>query len=88
LVVEDEGLIAMQSEELLVANGGRLECPAGTVEEALRLLISERPDSAALDLTLTDRRSDESASALCGAGVPFVVCTCYGEGPELSDPLA
>ena len=78
LVVEDELLIAMDVEKLL----RRLGCIAldavPTIQQALRMLESELPDFAVLDVNLNGRRVTPVAEALREQGVPFVLVTGYG----------
>jgi CheY-like chemotaxis protein len=78
LVVEDELLIAMDVEKLL----RRLGCIAldtvPTVHQALRMLESELPDFAVLDVNLNGRLVTPVAEALREQGVPFVLVTGYG----------
>jgi len=78
LVVEDESLVAMLVEDTLREAGCEVMGPAGTVEDALRLLADERPDAAVLDLNLAGESSIPVADRLADFGVPFVVATGYG----------
>jgi CheY-like chemotaxis protein len=78
LVVEDELLIAMDVEKLL----RRLGCIAldtvSTIQQALRMLESELPDFAVLDVNLNGQLVTPVAEALREQGVPFVLVTGYG----------
>lgn len=78
LVVEDESLIAMLVEDALTDAGAEVLGPAATVEEALALFESRRPDSAVLDINLAGQVSTPVADLLAESGVPFVVATGYG----------
>jgi CheY-like chemotaxis protein len=78
LVVEDEALVAMLVEDALLDAGFRVLGPAATVEEAMQLLESERPDAVVLDLNLAGETSTPVADALAERGIPYVIATGYG----------
>lgn len=77
LVVEDEFLIALDLEMVLERNGHRIVGPAGSVEEALRLLERARPDVAVLDMNLHSRLVTPVAERLRSLAIPFVLSTAY-----------
>jgi PAS domain S-box-containing protein len=78
LVVEDEPLIALEHAASLEDLGITPVGPAGTVEEALRLVNSLPLDAALLDGNLSGHPVDEVAAALTRRRVPFVFVTGYG----------
>lgn len=81
LVVEDEALVAMVMEHILEDLGCAIIGPAGTVEEALRLLETEaKPDLAVLDVNLGGTKVFPVAEVLARLHVPFAFSTGYGEG--------
>ena len=80
LIVEDEFLIAMALEALLTSHGWRVLGPALSIEDALLLLRTERPDAAVLDLNVKDRFVTPVAEVLLAWGVPFLVAS--GQGPR------
>ncbi|WP_159348669.1 PAS domain S-box protein [Roseomonas harenae] len=84
LLVEDELLVAMETEEALRDLGCEVLGPAATIEEALRLAQSEagRIDAAVLDVNLAGRPSFPVADLLAGRGVPVVFATGYGDLPD------
>lgn len=98
LLVEDEMMIAWDMEQTLTAAGMRVVGPASSVATALRLLKTERPDAAILDLNLRGELVTPVARKLREMGVPFVLSTAYnhlrGDGEEfrgienLGKPLA
>jgi two-component system, response regulator PdtaR len=89
LVVEDEFLIAMDLELLLRRHGWRVLGPAATVAEALRLLRSETPDVALLDINLRGEPVTPVAEELRAQGVPFVLASAYDHhGLEAAAALA
>jgi two-component system, response regulator PdtaR len=88
LVVEDEFLIAMDLELLLQEHGWRVLGPAATVDQALRLLASERPDVALLDINLRGELVTPVAEQLRARGVPFVVVSAYPSPGRMAAALA
>lgn len=78
LVVEDEPLLAMLVEDLLDEVGGLPVGPAGSVDEALRLVAAGALDGAILDVNLGSEMAYPVADALAARGVPFVFVTGYG----------
>lgn len=89
LVLEDEALIAAQLEQVLASAGYEVIGPAARVPEAFDRFYSDRPDAALLDINLAGDRSFPLAELLRDKGVPFALCTGYGEAaivpPELRD---
>jgi CheY-like chemotaxis protein len=88
LLVEDEGLIALDLEATLRGFGCEVAFAAPSVADALAALRAGRPDAALLDLRLRDGRATPVAEALAAAGVPFAVVSGYdacraGEEPVL-----
>lgn len=77
LLVEDELLVAWDMEQMLTAAGVRVLGPAASVDAALRLLKSEKPDAAILDLNLRGELVTPVARRLREMGVPFVLSTAY-----------
>lgn len=88
LVVEDEMMIAWDLEQTLTAAGMRVLGPVASVETALALIRSERPDAAILDLNLRGELVTPVARRLRQMGVPFVLATAYnhlrGDDAEFS----
>lgn len=79
LVVEDEALVAMELADLLRQQGCHVLGPASSVERALALLATQRPDVALLDLNLGGKPGLPVAMALRDRGVPFVVMSGYSK---------
>jgi len=53
LVVEDDGIIALRSQELLIKSGYSVPCPLSTGEDALEYLRTEKkPDLILMDIGL------------------------------------
>lgn len=89
LVVEDEGIVALDMESLLQDHGCTVIGPAATIRRALDLIASEDPDLAVLDLNLKGESALPIASALNERDIPFVVVSGYGRmlsgHPDLKD---
>ena len=78
LVVEDEALIALEMCDELASLGWDVIGPAGSLEEATRLLADILPpDAAVLDVNLGGVPVYPLAERLQSQGVPFVFCTGY-----------
>jgi CheY-like chemotaxis protein len=86
LVVEDNPIIAMNTEALLRELGIPRVQTAGAVAPALELVESERFDLAILDLQLADGEDSLPVAALLGAqGVPIIFATGFGENISLPE---
>lgn len=85
LVVEDQGLIAMDAEEILRKLGAEDVRLAATSEEAQKLLDGFDPHAVVLDFDLGDSTSEGLAETLMACGVPFVFMTGYSEGAAIPD---
>jgi CheY-like chemotaxis protein len=83
LVVEDEALTAMFMEDGLLDAGAEVVGPAGSVDEALRLIEGTAADGglsgAVLDIKLGAEAVAPVADRLAALGVPFVFATGYGQ---------
>lgn len=79
LVVEDEMLVMMAIEDTLADLGCTSITVAGSVDQALDLIATNRFDLATLDVNLHGQQSYPVARALASSGVPFAFSTGYGE---------
>jgi two-component SAPR family response regulator len=77
LVVEDEFFLAMELEDLILAQGWQVLGPVPTVDEALDLLTNQRPDVAVLDVNLRGVMVTPVAEALERQNIPFVLASAY-----------
>ena len=77
LVVEDEALIAWDLESTLNAAGLYVLGPVASVQAALALLRTSRPDAAILDVNLQGELVTPVARELRNMNVPFVLSTAY-----------
>ena len=79
LVVEDSMIIALDTEECLLALGALEVTVEGTVAGALAALAAGAFDFALLDFNLGSESSEPVAAALRERGIPFWLATGYGE---------
>lgn len=80
LLVEDQSLIAMDTEELLRALGAAEVTVAATVDAALLSIEHKRPECAVLDLNLGEQTSEDVAAELERLEIPYVFATGYRDG--------
>ena len=87
LLVEDQSLIALDTEELLGRLGAREVRLSPDVRHAILSLKSFRPDAAILDFNLGEETSEEVADHLAAMDVPFVFATGYGDSVTIPEHL-
>ena len=87
LVVEDEFFIAFDLAATLEGGGYQVLGPAPSVAGALKLLGTQRPDAAVLDVNLKGEMVTPVARLLREMKVPFVLASAYGRS-ELPDDEA
>ena len=86
LVVEDEMLVLMETEDILADLGCDSVVSAATNEQALACIQTQQFDAALLDLNLQGVRSYPVADLLAQRGIPFAFATGYGgEGLRAGD---
>lgn len=83
LLVEDQSLIAIDTEELLISLGAANVMVAPTVDTALDLIAVDRPGFAVLDLNLGAMTSEPVARQLSQLGIPYVFATGYRDGIKI-----
>lgn len=88
LLVEDQSLIAIDTEELLRELGAASVRVAATVFTALRSLKEKRPDCAVLDLNLGNTTSETVALELEKLAIPYVFATGYRDSVSIPDGLS
>jgi two-component SAPR family response regulator len=79
LVVEDEGLIALNLELILQRFGCDIIGPISEVDNIIDAVRGHRPDGAFLDVNLRGRRVFEVLPELVGLGVPCVLSSGYDD---------
>lgn len=88
LLVEDQSLIAMDTEELLRSLGAEDVMVAANVATALQLISETAPDCAVLDLNLGTSTSEDVAKELSRLAIPYVFATGYRDGSSIPDGFA
>lgn len=77
LVVEDEMLVLMNTENMLADLGCESVSAAATVDQALALIDGQVFDAAMLDMNLNGDKTHIIADSLAAHGVPFLFATGY-----------
>lgn len=85
LVLEDNAVIALDTEMLLQDLGAENIIVASDVSEGLAALDSNRIDLAFLDINLGNETSEPVAQALSEKGIPFAFVTGYDETVTFTD---
>lgn len=85
LVLEDNAVIALDTEMLLQDLGAENIIVASDVSEGLAALDSAQIHLAFLDINLGDETSEPVAQALLERGVPFAFVTGYDESVTFTD---
>lgn len=88
LVLEDDGLLAMDMEDFLLDEGYAVLGPFSTITRALEALEKTRVDFAVVDLNLNGLFSFPVIDALQERGIPLIVCSGYAELPEIKARLS
>ncbi len=88
LLVEDNLIIALDTEDILLRLGVREVRTASNVAEALRTIAERAPEYALLDVNLGAETSFEIASRLLELKVPFCFTTGYGEQAVFPDAFS
>jgi DNA-binding response OmpR family regulator len=78
-VVEDDPLIAFDTEQLLQDFGCAVVGPVGKLEVAMRLADEEAFDVALLDVNIRGGRVFPVAERLRARGIPFALASGYGD---------
>jgi len=78
LVVEDEAMVAMLTEDILVDLGFEVTATASNVKEALQRVKEQQFDIALLDVNLRGEKVFPVAEELLLRRLPFAFTTGYG----------
>lgn len=87
LVLEDQGLIAMDVEETLRGLGASDVRLAASPDQAFDLLAEFEPDFALLDFSLGETTSEQIALHLQDIGLPLIFMTGYSDSVMMPDTL-
>ena len=79
LVVEDNMIIALDTQDMLLELGVRRVSIAASVKRALETIADDRPELALLDYNLGNETSDAVAERLTAEGIPYWFVTGYGD---------
>jgi CheY-like chemotaxis protein len=79
LLVEDDAIIAMDTEEALKGLGVGLVITASSVSQALAALEKHSPAFALIDVALGAETGFVIAERLAGLKIPFAFATGYGD---------
>jgi light-regulated signal transduction histidine kinase (bacteriophytochrome) len=85
LLVEDNMIIALDSEDALHALGAQRVMTASSVARATALIGEDKIDFALLDFNLGFETSLPVADLLSERGIGFIFATGYGDGLDLPD---
>lgn len=80
LLVEDENIIAMLTEDMLGDMGFEVGVSAATLSQGLKAASAEKFDFAVLDINLRGELSYPIADILIERGIPFIFASGYVEG--------
>ena len=86
LVIEDQFLIAIDTEQALRRAGAVDVRLASSVGDALEILTRFVPDAVVLDFVLGDGTGADVAKVLTERQVPFVFATGYGDNVPIPAP--
>jgi len=96
LLVEDQGIIALQIEDVLRKAGCEVVGPVARMQAAISLAHDAALDAAVLDINLDGENTYPVAEELQRRNIPFVLATGYGDSavperwkslPRLSKPF-
>jgi PAS domain S-box-containing protein len=87
LIVEDEGLVALQLQQDVERAGHQVVGPARSLRHGLMLVSQERIDAALLDVRLGQETSAAIAEQLLARAIPFAFTTGYADNVMLPDHL-
>jgi light-regulated signal transduction histidine kinase (bacteriophytochrome) len=79
LLVEDNLIVALETEDMLRTLGATHVHSASTIEAALQITAAQHPHFAVLDVNLGFETSLAFANRLRGLAIPFIFASGYGE---------
>ena len=87
LLLEDDALISIDTEDMLMSLGVRQVFVAHTLEEAQAIADREAVDAAVLDLVIGHERCEAFASRLVAARVPIVFASGMRDPASMPEGL-
>lgn len=87
LLVEDQALIAMDTEDTLLKLGAAKVRLCANVAQAMSELTATRPDFAILDFNLGNETSADVADVLRTMNIPFLFVSGYGDNVLIPEHL-
>ena len=87
LLLEDDALISIDTEDMLMSLGVRQVFVAHTLEEAQAIADHEGVDAAVLDLVIGHERCEAFASRLAAARVPIVFASGMRDPASMPEGL-
>ena len=87
LLLEDDALISIDTEDMLLSLGAARILIAHTIEEAAAISAGEEIDAAVLDLVIGRDRCEDFARRLVEDGTPLVFASGFGDRAGLPEPL-
>ena len=87
LLLEDDALICLDTEDVLLSLGAAEVLVAHTIDEAEAILARQAVDAAVLDLVIGNDRSEALAHRLVTTAVPVVFASGFGDPASLPEAL-
>lgn len=87
LIVEDEGIVAMDLRFRLEEMGYRVVGSVGTGEKAIELALSEKPDVVLMDLRLQTKMTGMEAAQIIETKteIPVIFVTAYTDNQTIEE---
>jgi DNA-binding NtrC family response regulator len=87
LLLEDDALISIDTEDMLLSLGVRQVHVAHSLDTAQAILERERVDVAVLDLVIGQHRAEGFAASLAAARIPIVFASGMRDSASLPEAL-
>jgi DNA-binding NtrC family response regulator len=87
LLLEDDALISIDTEDMLLSLGVRQVHAAHSLDAAQAILERERVDVAVLDLVIGQHRAEGFAASLAAARIPIVFASGMRDSASLPEAL-
>lgn len=87
LLLEDDALISLDTEDMLLSLGAARVHVAHSLEEAEEIVAREQLDAAVLDLVIGARRSEDLARRLVERCLPVIFASGYNDAGAVAEGL-